>query len=291
MPRRLVILAGAHKTASSHVQHSLLGSEAALRELGIAVIGPKTMRQDLTPFSQLLRDGMTPEVVRAGADGFLSHHGGEADTIALMDENILGGTDRKMLMRKSRLYPWAPRRVARLLELCDGHDITLAIATRNPATFLPSCWGESLHHGRYDDFNNFVQGFDPTGKVWSGLIARILKASPGLHLSLWRYEDYPTLGTALFGKLLKPEAENAIKPDPHIRRAGLSHPAAEWFQAQEMRDKTTVIEARKRFPKTGPDSAFSPWSEDELKTLTRCYKRDFARLAEYKSVTLLHPDA
>ncbi|MEM6896682.1 MAG: hypothetical protein AAF576_04845, partial [Pseudomonadota bacterium] len=84
---------------------------------------------------------MTPEVVRAGADGFLQHHGGDADTVALMDENILGGTDRKMLLRKTRLYPWAPGRMARLLDLFDGHDVQLALATRNPATFFPSCWG------------------------------------------------------------------------------------------------------------------------------------------------------
>ena len=291
MPRRLVILAGAHKTASSHIQHSLLGSQEALGGLGIAVIGPKIMRQDLTPFSQLLRDGMTPAVVRAGADGVLAHHGGSADTVVLMDENILGGTDRKMLMRKSRLYPWAPRRVARLLELFDGHEITLAIATRNPATFLPSCWSESLHHGRYDDFDSFVQGFDPTNKVWTGLIDRVQDTCPDLNLALWRYEDYAELGQSLFARLLKPQAAEVVTLDPQVRRAGLSQRAADWFQAQSTRDKDTVQEARKRFPKTGPDSAFCPWTTDELATLTRCYKRDLARLADRKRVTLLHPDA
>ncbi|MEO0751291.1 MAG: hypothetical protein AAFY25_05770 [Pseudomonadota bacterium] len=287
--RRLVILAGAHKTASSHVQHSLLGSEAALRHLGIAVIGPKTLRQDLTPFSQLLRDGMTPQVVRAGADGFLSHYGGQASTVVLMDENILGGTDRKMLMRKSRLYPWAPRRVARLLELFEGHEIELAISVRNPATFLPSCWSESLHHGRYDDFNTFIQGFDPTGKVWSGLIDRITQTAPNIRLTLWRYEDLSALGPSLYAQLLQPEAADTVHPDPEVRRAGLSQHAADWFQAQTTRDKTTVQEARKLFPKIGPETAFVPWTDDELTALTRSYDRDIRRLTERSGITVLRP--
>ncbi|MEO0773373.1 MAG: hypothetical protein AAFZ04_09355 [Pseudomonadota bacterium] len=286
---RLVILAGAHKTASSHIQHSLLGSAPALNDLGIAVIGPKTMRRDLTPFSQLLRDGMTEEVVRAGADGFLKHHGGEADTIALMDENILGGTDRKMLMRRKKLYPWAHTRVARLLHLFEGHDVELALATRNPATFLPSCWSESLHHGRYDDFDSFMTGFDATDKIWTRLVDRILTTCPSLNVTLWRYEDFGALGTSLYARLLKPGADSAVTPDPDIRRAGLSQQAADWFQAQDSRDKATVQEARARFPKTGPENAFSPWSEAERAALNKSYKRDINRLADRDGVTLLIP--
>lgn len=287
--RRLVIFAGAHKTASSHLQHSLLGSEAALQELGIAVIGPKTMRQDLTPFSQLLRDGMTPEVVRSGADGFLQHYGGDADTVVLMDENILGGTDRRMLMRKTKLYPWAPRRVARLLELFEGHDIQLALSTRNPATFLPSCWSESLLHGRYDDFAEYMRGFDPTRHNWTALIKRITQTCPGLNITLWRYEDYTELGSSLFGQILKPGAETVVQLDPKIRRAGLSQHAAEWFQTQAARGKDTVQEARQRFPKTGPESAYLPWSAGELAKITASYEQDLVGADGHDGVILLKP--
>ncbi|MEO0748982.1 MAG: hypothetical protein AAFZ10_11485 [Pseudomonadota bacterium] len=287
MRRRLVIFAGAHKTASSHLQHSLLGSQTALADLGIAAIGPKTMRQDLTPLSQLLRDGMTPEVVRAGADGFLQHHGGDADTVALMDENILGGTDRKMLLRKTRLYPWAPGRMARLLDLFDGHDIQLALATRNPATFFPSCWGESLHHGRYDDFADYIRGFDPARPIWTELTDRLKETCPTLKIMLWRYEDYAQLGPALFGHLLKPEAENAVQLDPKIRRAGLSQRAAEWFQTQETRGKDIVQEARQRYPKTGPETAYVPWSGEELAQITASYDHDLTQARQRDGVILL----
>ena len=287
--RRLVICAGAHKTASSHLQHSLLGSQAALNALGIAVIGPKAMRQDLTPFSQFLRDGMTPQVVRAGANGFLHHHGGEADTVVLMDENILGGTDRKMLLRKTRLYPWAPRRLARLLDLFEGHDVQLTLATRNPATFLPSCWSESLHHGRYDDFSEYVRGFDPARPIWTALVDRLQEACPDLKIMLWRYEDYAELGTSLFSHLLKPGAENAVQLDPKIRRAGLSQHAAEWFQAQATRGKNTVQEARQRYPKTGPETAYMPWPDEELAKIRASYDADLAQARARDGVTLLEP--
>lgn len=289
MPRHLVILAGAHKTASSHVQHTLLGSAQALNRLGIAVLGPKTMRMDLTPFSQLLRDGMTPEVVRAGAGGFLAHHAGDADTVVLMDENILGGTDRKMLMRKSRLYPWGPRRVSRLVQLFEHAQITLAIAIRNPSTFLPSCWSESLHHGRYDDFDRFVQGFDPSGPVWSGLVDRIRDVNPNVPMTLWRYEDYPAFGSSLFTHFLKPGVADVVQMDPEIRRAGLSQQAAEWFQAQTIRDKATVRAARQRFPKAGPETAYCPWSDQQSDAFRKSYDRDCEDLKNRPGVTLLRP--
>lgn len=287
--RRLVILAGAHKTASSHLQHSLLAAEAELKAHGIALVGPKTMRQDLTPFSQLLRDGMTPEVVTAGANGFLDHYGGDADTIVLMDENILGGTDRKMLLRKTRLYPWAPRRIARLLQLFGDHRVDIAFAVRNPATFLPSCWSESLLHGRYSDFRGFLQCFDATGAFWGGLVDRVRAAAPNTELKLWRYEDYGTLGQALFASLLKPQAAEIVKPDEHVRRPGLSAAAAEWFQAQDNLDKDKVQEARKRFPKTGPETAFVPWSASELRALNESYDQDITAIAAIEGVHLLRP--
>ncbi len=287
--RRLVILAGAHKTASSHLQHSLLASQDALSDVGVALIGPKNMRQDLTPFSQLLHDGMTPGIVQAGVAGFLDHYSGTADTVALMDENILGGTDRKMLMRKGRLYPWAPRRIARLLHLLDGQDVTLTIAVRNPATFLPSCWSESLHHRRHLDFKSFTQGFDAATDIWSALVDRILTAAPGTRLTLWRYEDYDALWPSLFDTLLKPAATPLITPDPQRRRTGLSAKAAAWFQAQPVQDKTTVHEARERFPKTGPQDAYIPWTDDELAALNAAYEKDITQLMARDDVTVLRP--
>lgn len=105
MPRRITLLAGAHKTASSHLQQSLMEAEARLRPHGIALVPPKTMRRDLAPLWQLLRDGTSPEILRAAAEGFLQLHGGESRHLVLMDENALGSTDAKMLFKKRRLYP------------------------------------------------------------------------------------------------------------------------------------------------------------------------------------------
>lgn len=288
-PRRITLLAGAHKTASSHLQHSLLDAQDVLRDMGIAVIGPKTIRRDLTPFSQLLRDGVSPEVVRAGANGFLDHHCGAAGQVLLMDENLLGGTDRKMLLRTTRLYPWAPRRVERLLDLLHGHHIDLALAIRNPATFLPSCWSESLRLGGSDDFSAFIQGVDLTKLAWSGFIDRLRDTLPELRLTLWRYEDYCALGPALYAHLLTPEAAQVITHDPKRRRPGLSQKAADWIAAQANVDKGTVQKARKRFPKTTPQDAFVPWTKAEHDAISKNYDQDVARLHARKDITLLQP--
>lgn len=287
--RNLVILVGAHKTASSHLQHSLLGSQRALAEHGIAVIGPKTMRQDLTPMTRLIRDGMTPEVVQAAGHAFLDYHGGDAETIVLMDENILGGTERKMLLRRARIYPNAPYRIKRLTKIFEGHNLQIGLATRNPASFLPSCWGESLRHGETGNFEDYVADFDPTLKIWTGLLQRVAKRTGDIPITLWRYEDYRTLGPALFTQLFKKDVTEAVTPEAEVRRPGLSQRAADWFQAQEKRNKATSREARRLFPKEGGEKAFSPWSDEQIATLTESYERDIAKAQTIDSVALVRP--
>lgn len=285
--RRITLIAGAHKTASSHLQQSLMEAEARLGAHGIALVPPKTMRRDLAPLWQLLRDGTSPEILRAAAEGFLALHGGTAGHLVLMDENALGSTDARMLFRKRRLYPWAHHRLGWLMALFEGHELEIALAVRHPASFLPSCWSESLHHGPYRSFRDYIESARPARLRWSDLVARIHQQIPEAGLRLWTYEDYTALGPALFSHLLGPEAGREVRPVERVMRPGISAQAVDWLESLPAPAKRDVLEARKRFPKSGPGTAFDPWSAAERAALDAAYREDIADLGRELHIRLL----
>ncbi|MEQ8897507.1 MAG: hypothetical protein RID23_10475 [Roseovarius sp.] len=289
--RRLVFLVGAHKTASSHLQQSLLDAEAALGVHGVAIVPPKVIRADLTPVSALVRDGISPEIGQGAGTAFLSLHGGAAPTLVLMDENILGSTDRKMLMRKTRLYPWAHHRLGRILALFPDHDIEIGLAIRSPATFLPSCWSESLHHGPFEPFRRFIKGVDPLSLGWAALAQRLHDAAPHARIVAWRYEDYPRLFASLTTRLLGPAAAATVSPVDRVMRPGLSSEAADWLSQQPDPDKDTVLAARKRFPKTSGAPGLNPWTGPEHAAMAAAYSADIDTLAAHPHVELVTPPA
>lgn len=289
--RRLVFLVGAHKTASSHLQQSLLDAGAALAAHDVALVPPKAVRADLTPVSALVRDGISPEIGQAAGAAFLSLHGGTAATVILMDENILGSTDRKMLMRKTRLYPWAHHRLGRIISLFTGHDIEIGLAIRSPATFLPSCWSESLHHGPYEPFRRYIKNIDPLALSWSALADRLHEAAPQTRMIAWRYEDYPALFPQLTTRLLGPAASTQVTPVDRVMRPGLSAEAADWLARETTPDKDAVLAARKRFPKKDGAPGLDPWKPADHAAMTRAYTADIADLAAKPHVDLITPES
>ncbi|WP_397542139.1 hypothetical protein [Roseovarius salis] len=289
MHRRLTFLVGAHKTASSHLQHSLAGAASELARQGTAVIGPKAMRADLLPVMNMVRDGMATEVGQGAARAFLQLHAGSARHALLMDENILGGTDRKMLMRKTRLYPWAHRRLGRLMALLPGHEVRIGLAIRNPATFLPSCWSESLHHRPFRSFADYVAGIAPERLRWSDLLERLRAAAPGARFIVWRFEDYRALGPALHAHLLGERMAALVSHADRRLRPGLSDKAAAWLQDHPAPDRDALKTARARFPKTTERDAFAPWAPEAHERMTRAYDRDCARIGDMAGLDLLWP--
>lgn len=288
--RRLVFLLGAHKTASSHLQARLLEAGPALRARGTAAIAPKIMRADLTPLTHLPRQGVSDEIGIAAAEAFLRLHAGDARRVLLMDENILGSTDRKMLMRKKKLYPWAHLRLPRFLALFPGHDIALGLAIRNPATFLPSCWSESLHHGAVEPFGAFIKGIAPERLRWSQLLERLHEAAPQARLVVWRYEDYGALGPRLPAALAGAEAGD-IPSVERIMRPGLSAEAAGWLFRQPAPDRDALLTARKKFPKAKGAAAFCPWTAERKSALDAGYAEDLRRIDALPWLRRLRPDA
>lgn len=287
--RRLVLLIGAHKTASSHLQQSIMAAEEALRDRGVVPIPPLTVRRDLTPISAMLRDEVPPPIARGAAQAFLAHHAGDAERVVVMDENILGSTDPKTLLRAKRLYPWGQLRLSRVVDLFPDCEIEIGLGIRNLATFLPSCWGENLFHKPYCDFRTFLGGIDPTLLSWARLLRRLREVAPDARLFVWRYEDYTALMPLLCAQILGPRAAEQIKPLDKIMRPGFSAQAVTHLDSLGTPTRDDIHAARKKFSKAKGAVPFSPWSNAERAALDAHYEADLTALQSIENLRLLRP--
>ena len=288
MRRRLSLLIGAHKTASTHLQRSVTDSRAALAPHGVGVIGPMPIGADILPLSGLLRGRADPEVLRLAAEGFLSKHVGDAERVVLMNENILGSLAPNMLLQDDRLYKFAPGRVKRVVQLFETHDIQVGVAIRAPGTFLVSAWQENMKGHAFHSFRQYLGHTDLSGLRWHRMIKRMQQALGEVKLFVWRFEDYPQVAPKVLQHCMG-DAAGAVTLRDSAANPGFSGAAIDWLAAHGEVSKDSTREALQRFPKGTDFPAYDPWSDDERGLLDRTYDQDCAKLAEMPGVTLIRP--
>lgn len=288
MRRRLTILIGAHKTASTHLQRSVTDSRAALAPHGVGVIGPMPIGGDILPLSGLLRGRADPDLLRLAAEGFLTKHAGDAERVVLMNENILGSLAPNMLLQDDRLYKFAPGRVKRVAQLFEEHDIQVGIAIRAPETFLVSAWQEDMKGHPFQSFRHYLGKTNLAGLRWHRTLRRMQQAMEDVPLFVWRYEDYPAIAPTVLTRCMG-EAASAVTLRRGAANPGFSAAAIDYLAAQGEVTKDSTRAALETFPKGPEYPAYTPWTKDERAALTDTYARDCAKLADMDGITLLRP--
>ncbi|WP_223637623.1 hypothetical protein [Rhodobacter sp. TJ_12] len=288
----IALLAGAHKTASTHLQATILAARERLAAEGVGVIGPQEVRAHLRP--AILPDNRSPAEVMALARATLDHLCPGARHVVIMEENILGNTGRNMLLGKGGLiYPFATRRLRDALAAFAGAEVRVGMAIRNPARFLVSCWSEQLAFGPWQPFRSFVAGTPPDMPRWRWLANRMQKATDTV--TIWTYEDYPAVlpqiidwatGLRGFGATVTPY-EMQLRP-------GLSQRAADFLHAKMLADpnrdhKLVLRRARKAAPVEGGYPKFQPWSAEEQARFDDIYADDLLDLATAERINWLTP--
>lgn len=284
----VTLLLGAHEAGTAHLQNTLLAARERLAAEGVGVIGPRDVRKYLSVALQ--PQGRSPTEAVALARAAMRYLCPEARHIVVMEENLLGTTQRPQLMgEKGLLYPFAMRRLAEALDAFGGAGLRLGLAIRNPATFLPACWLAQLAQGPWQSFRDYAQGMPPAAPRWAALTNRMLQVTPAL--TFWRFEDYPAAlapildwatGLHGFGASLLP----TVAP----QRPGLSQRAANHLHArlavEPARDHRLLLRRlRWSAPLKPGGPAFEPWTEAERARFDAIYADDLLALA---TTTQLH---
>ncbi|SOB94041.1 hypothetical protein [Rhodobacter maris] len=288
----ITLLVGAHKTASTHLQTTLLSVRERLAPEGVGVVGPREVRDFLRPAIQ--PETRSPIETVALAHAALSQLCPGARHVVVMEENTLGVTARNLLLGEGGLiYPFATRRLREALACFGGAEVRVGLAIRNPATFLASCWSEHLLNAPWQPFRDYVAGIPPDLPRWLWLTNRMLQATDDL--TIWTYEDYPAVLPQIIDWATGLKGFGAtVTPYELAPRPGLSQRAAEILHTRMTedpeRDHKVALRRARRVAPLGPNTPrFDPWSIEEHALFAESYAEDLLSLATASPVRWLTP--
>ncbi|WP_138469849.1 hypothetical protein [Poseidonocella sp. HB161398] len=262
---------GLHKTATTHLQAALGRAEPALRAAGIAYLGPQAIRAGGTGIREALEGAAAPGRARRR----LARHAHGSRLLLISEENIPGTMEDNFLGPRPGPYPEAAERLSRLLAELGLTQVQLFLALRHPADYYASCYRFHLRQHPFLPWRDYARQLPLRRLRWLPL-CRALGSVPGVAgLTVWRYEDFPSVGPALLRALLGPG-------HPPVDLSGQANGGP---GGSEIRARYAAAGCRPDF--RGP--GFRPFGRLARLRAGAAYARDTAAIAALPATVLLRP--
>ncbi|PIE10704.1 MAG: hypothetical protein CSA72_06395 [Rhodobacterales bacterium] len=280
---------GAHKTATTHLQKTLIQNRPLLAEAGLRVLTPDNLRKPGRSINDRFGINGAPEIEASGIRRLRSMLPDDRERLVLSEENFIGTIRSPEDRLTLPLYPKAAQRIAALVDKLAPAPVDVFLAVREPSSFLTSCYGQFLLGGHMVSPAAFFLDHGPGDVDWVDLVRRI-RAVPGLRmLGVWPYESYPRNGLHLFRAMLRWRMGRLVTPPAERSHRGLSEDAVraalEWHDTGQEGD--LAHKARTAFP-TGPDHArFDPFPEDMRVASGHRYHNQLREIRDMEGVTYL----
>ncbi|SDE55965.1 hypothetical protein SAMN05421538_1087 [Paracoccus isoporae] len=285
---------GAHKTATTELQHAFRRVRGKLIAGGLGYLGPRSLRSEALPLYTALHagDDAAQSIAKTELNAWLARH----DHHLISEENIIGTTYRAAMFGEGNiLYPGAKDAVDALLALLGHPEVELFLAVRDPARFVSSAYGQQLRMGVAIDIDRYVSGLSVEELAWTELAQRLLSCEGVTRLVCWQYEYYVALRPQVIREMVGPDLA-PIVPAPTWRNGGISQDAYHLFAELAMSDLDTPVEkllnrACAEHPKTRGVPAMRPLRPRVYAASRRNYARDLEQLSRLDGVTWLARDA
>ncbi|AXI47107.1 hypothetical protein C1J03_14425 [Sulfitobacter sp. SK012] len=290
---QLVLHTGVHFTEEERLLKCLLRNAEDLGNRGVAVPGPGKYRS-------LVRDtlnAMTNSPAAPGArevllDSFLDE--GEAERVILSDGNFF--RTPSTAVQGGMLYPAAPVRMMRMMQLFPSDQFEIFMAIRNPATLLPVLYEKSQNK----DGDAFWGGRDPRQILWSETIALIREAAPEATLTVWCNEDAPLIWAEIIREMAGLDHGEKIIGGFDLLTSIMSAEGMTRFRGY-LKDHPVMTEIQKRrviaafLGKYGLDDQIEEeldmpgWTDALVEEMSDIYDDDLVTIQRIPGVTVLSP--
>ena len=287
---RIVVHIGAHKTATTHLQRSMLAQRALLAGQGVMVFGPPQLRGE---HPTLLKRFALP----GSKDGFDDPQAefvdmlGEGHRLVLSEENLIGSLLNRYGKMKEPLYPDAALRLGDLASKIAPGGIDVCLGVRQPSSYINSAFGQHLMSGGALPLKKFIWKNPPRIVDWANLVGR-LSAVPGIRsITVWRHEDYRSVFGQIMRVMLGTAAAAHVRPIDGVVHPGISQAAAAHIEKLRSEGAKGDVSSsvRSAFP-VGPDNpTFDAFSSIEHTTSRVGYRLQMRRIAAMDRVTVLQP--
>lgn len=283
--------AGAHKTATTHLQNILFENTKVIAESGVAYLGPAQIREGGGNIYQAL--GVQKN--RSGVLTSLSELASGRSRVVVSEENIVGRcTSQAGMLRAGGFYPKSKGKVDKLMGGLADHNVHLCFAVREPTQFVTSLYSQVLLANMFVSWKGFLTDNQPWTWKWSDMLLPHIEAHPWATVTLWRYEDYhdvfPQISATLLGSD-HPKLAIDLKKRKHTGLSKAAIVACRKWHAEGYTGPIGHI-AREDFPISKENRPFSPWNKKNVKESQATYDADIALLEQHPRITVLRaPDA
>lgn len=276
---------GAHKTATTHLQATLIKHRDLLAEAGVQLERPDDIRAVIGPGRRAaVQMGPIPSFRRAGASRRLAALDQGRDRLVISDENSLGLCPE--LFQRELLYPTAYRRMAIWRRLAAQRETLVYVCVRNYAAFFSSAYVQTIRNKPiHAPDADSLAAIAKMPRRWGDVIGDIRRALPGARLRVWAFEDH----FALLPALLQETTGLTMKA---VRRRPMATPSADAiaaFRSKSRRRRKPLDHLAKEHPITDQNPKFSLWSAAQAKALTEIYEDDVAALRRDLGEDFLRP--
>lgn len=292
---QVILHTGVHRTDEDRAIKCLLRNAEDWRHEGIAIPGPSKYRRLLAEVVHKLGDATpAPDTREVVLEAMLEQDPADVKRLILSNENVFSVP--KLIFQGGTLYRRAESRLATLRRIFEGDEVSLFIALRDPATFLPA-----IHAGTpQDDFLDLMDGVDPMDMRWSDLIRRLRADAPEMPITVWCNEDTPLIWGEVIRRMAGIPMGRKITGAFDVFSSIISPEGMQRFRAF-LKENPTVNEAQKRrvmmafLDKYALDEEIEEeldlpgWDADYVDRLTENYEADVAEIAEIEGVTLVTP--
>lgn len=284
---------GVNCTDEERLLRSLMRSADLLSRANVALPGPGRYRKLMRETVEGLVQGPAPSETRDVLVDAITDMP-EARRMVLSNAAFL--TQPNRIFDEGHFYGMAAFKMQALRQMFPDDAVTVFMALRNPATFVPAVFAQA----RARTMDAYLGAVDPRSLRWSDLVARLRAAQPDIPLVVWCNEDTALIWNEILHRLADLPADvpmegahdlldTIMAPEGMARfRAYLaSHPPASDLQLRRVigafLDKYAIPhEIEEEIDIPGWDAAL-------VADLTATYEADLTRIAAMPGVTLVQP--
>ncbi len=284
---------GVHCTDEHRLIGCLRQNVAVLAEQGVVVPDPELYRPILRNVVNAMKGARaSAETEETVLDAVMTQD--EAARVVFSNEAFL--CVRHRALQQGMLYQTAADKTLALANLLPSCEAELALAIRNPATFLPALYQST----KINSFDEFLGGTDPLALSWADMIERIRQVLPEVPITVWCDEDTPLIWPEVLRAVagcapqtpLQGEGEllAAIMSPEGLARMGEFLAARPGLsEAQRRRAVAAFLDKYALEDKIEMELDLPGWTEAYVEELTGRYDEDVEDIAAIPGVRLLSP--
>jgi len=282
---------GVNCTDGERLLRSLMRSPDTLTQQGVSVPGPGRYRKLLRETVQAMSTGDVAADTRDVLVDAITDTP-EAKRMVLSNAHFFCQPNR--VFEDGQFYGMAAFKTTAFRRLFPEDDLSIFMAVRNPATFVPAVWTQARH----GTLASYLGPINPRDLAWSDVVARMRAATPDIPITLWCNEDTPLIWNEILHRLTGLPAdmplegahdllETIMQPEGFQRfQAYLAtHPPASDLQLRRIigafLDKYAIPdEIEEEFDIPG-------WDAELVEDVTAAYEADIDDIAGFDGVTVI----